>query len=255
LLFSPSPDDGIRPAGRPRKFTDIQLIIVIVVFDRGGGGAGFQIGKDSIRRILCVNLSTVKRHLRRLLGLGWILRKQRRISRRLNSPNVYTLTIFAPQRPYLNTKTKVPTFSTMRRAKTERSSYARDLYEWRGRRLRHEQRQKNHPKRSPEEIERWEHNQKMKKLREANPRHDWTRPNPFLGLWEPNAQVTSMPENPTHRSQDEIEREIERLTAEIASNRIEREAREAAEKERREAEIAERIRRDEDFVRRNYRTV
>ena len=113
------PDDGNRAPGRPRKFSDVQLIIVIIVFDRGGaGGAGFQIGKDSIRRILNVNVSTVKRHLRRLLGLGWILRKQRRISRRYNSLNVYTLTIFAPQGQYLIQKHNYRRFPRCQRRKT-----------------------------------------------------------------------------------------------------------------------------------------
>lgn len=188
---SPQARVSLRDRGRPRKFNDYQLVMVLVVFDRGGQGIGkYQIGKDSIRRILGVNLSTIKRHLRRLFGLGWILVKRPRVSRFFNRPNIYSLTIFAPQLPYLNTKIKVPRKSTVSTANGGRKSYKQLLYEWNGRAIRREKALKNHPTRTPDEVERWETNQKRKKWRESNPRHDWRGPNPFIGVfrgptWQP----------------------------------------------------------------------
>jgi hypothetical protein len=245
--------------GRPRKFTDYQLIIVIVVFDRGAQGRGkYQIGKDSIRRILGVNLSTIKRHLRRLFGLGWIFVKRPRISRTYNSPNIYSLTIFAPQLPFLSTKTELPKNSTMPKAKAKRKSYAQLVYEWRGRLMKQKRDAENHPTRTKEERERWEKNQRAKKWRESHPRHDWTGPNPFIGMsFRPTWQPEDIdPARWDKVSDDAAERRAleARLAADLAASTAARLARAAAEAEARSARLAEWQQRDEDFRRRNYGT-
>jgi hypothetical protein len=241
-------DAQTRDRGRPRKFTLPQLVIVIVVTS-GNAYGGLQIGKDSLRRILGVNLSTIKRRLRELLGFGWINRVQRRISRTYNRCNVYHLTIFAPQGLNINYKNRKTRTYDAKEAKIERSSYTRNYYEWKGQQMRRSRDQRNHPARP---LERWKQNKKMKFWREGEQtRAGSMRMRARIGVYDP----PQLPDIDAAQA-EQIEAEEAAFWASYRATMDEankaRLDRLAVEAEARTRRLEDARRRDEEFIARNY---